>query len=61
VTTTVVSVPNPLPSPNTAIARPPATAFRIPTLAAATTYTVTGVSVPNICGPETQYGSFTTQ
>jgi hypothetical protein len=59
-TTTVVSVPNPLPSPNTAIQRQPVTAYRVPALAAATTYTVTGVAVPNICGPETQYGSFTT-
>jgi hypothetical protein len=57
---TVVAVPNPLPSPNTAIARTPVTAFRIPPLAAATTYAVTAFG-PGTCSTETQYGSFTTQ
>lgn len=59
-TTTVVAVPNPLPSPKTAIQRTPATAFRIPALAAATTYNVTGFG-PGTCSAETQYGSFTTR
>jgi hypothetical protein len=59
-TTAVVAVPNPLPSPNTAIQRTPATAFRIPALAAATTYNVTGLG-PGTCSTETQYGSFTTR
>lgn len=59
VSTPIVPVPQPLPTPNIPLGSLPAVAFGIPALAAATTYTVTDVA-PGSCSDGFS-GSFTTR
>jgi hypothetical protein len=62
VSTTVVPVPSPIPSPNVSAPGSYAQALSVPPLAPATTYLVTSTQITACGTPDTQtLGSFTTQ